>query len=900
MRTLNINENAGLDAVELQARLNAIPGSKGNSFSNDTWHFYSPSGAESTLDFQEIKFLSENFPDWCAKLNFDLVMISKVMWLDASSNALSTYQARLKGIILFWVALAKIRSYQLNQDNAMQVVEIFLLQNFEKNDLIRRINIYSHIQFQRLFRLEEWKHTFRVLGMHNLIENVKGSSIKKNLRELIPTLTNDELTYADWMAGGTLNNLTLDYGQYYIEHCMKFFGENIAFATAISATYASVDHFCQTIQRERSTVLQWTTEILNGRSTEDIVGFSDSSNGRTSSRTIESLRDLVVQQFQKVYSDESFLTLILSEAGIIPLLELLNINTSQANYDRMSAITWNWMSTQNRDETSQLLAQTDSSLTLEKFLAVLDILRLKHNSTTFNMPTIEDYHSLGIFEPVRLNSHNKPARKLARLVEAAGLTSLVALTGWRQSEFGFSISDLKKMLNADLLDQHAFPFRYQIHWFVFKTGGDIRQWREITFYTNVLIERMQRLTVADANHPCLYRTNSQRSNLQDSTASVSRAVTLLWTHYAHNYEPFKMIEELERWHQIAAMKSNNETLSSIDLKDFNRLIALRTIEEWQSLDISGDLREAYRICRQQLPLLQFFLADAASVDKMNWLVRYKNQTLRPDWIELIDNILSDETKSWIASLDESACKQVGIVKPIISELIADYLYPSPHAFRHIWVEAVYRRRDGDIGWIVRSHFKHITRSQWLAYVRNKDNRAIHRAAKEEVISSLVHNYLDKRGQGYTGNLHVWLRRILNKTHVLTSNEQKDFFDRIATVEIVDVRSNPWGYCLLKRRTQAKAKCAAFGIPEQHNAAPDLCLSCIHNLMQPEHVDWLVFSAAPHVESLKSPGVPNIFRDASIEFVSSVMKQVKSLDPNHQAIPELSQALNACSLERTHQ
>ena len=63
-----------------------------------------------------------------------------------------------------------------------------------------------------------------------------------------------------------------------------------------------------------------------------------------------------------------------------------------------------------------------------------------------------------------------------------------------------------------------------------------------------------------------------------------------------------------------------------------------------------------------------------------------------------------------------------IFNPRGRRLVADCYYPTPHAFRHMWAEAVYRRFDGDIGWMIRSQFKHITRYMWGDYIRDKENR----------------------------------------------------------------------------------------------------------------------------------------------------------------------------------
>lgn len=114
---------------------------------------------------------------------------------------------------------------------------------------------------------------------------------------------------------------------------------------------------------------------------------------------------------------------------------------------------------------------------------------------------------------------------------------------------------------------------------------------------------------------------------------------------------------------------------------------------------------------------------------------------------------------------------------------------------------------------------------------------------------------------------------------------------LATVEIENIKSNPWGYCLLKRRTRSKAKCAVMGEPMRHNASPDLCLGCIHNLMQAENVEWALFHAATHVTALRNPIVPAIFKASSYDLVQNVTRHVRTLNPQHEALSELQEVLD---------
>lgn len=122
--------------------------------------------------------------------------------------------------------------------------------------------------------------------------------------------------------------------------------------------------------------------------------------------------------------------------------------------------------------------------------------------------------------------------------------------------------------------------------------------------------------------------------------------------------------------------------------------------------------------------------------------------------------------------------------------------------------------------MIRSQFKHISQHMWLAYIRDKDNRFDHQRAKLAVTHSLVANFLNHKGEGYAGQMSVLLRRLSQKTRVLTTDEQKELAAKLATQEIENLKANPWGYCLLMRRSRHKAQCAEGVSPCATMRAPN--------------------------------------------------------------------------------
>ena len=118
-----------------------------------------------------------------------------------------------------------------------------------------------------------------------------------------------------------------------------------------------------------------------------------------------------------------------------------------------------------------------------------------------SLPTPEFFESIGITES---SARHTFISNLIRIIEDAGIVQFVAITGWRESEFGFSLNDIKCYPNNDLLDQYACPVRYEIQWKVPKTNGDTKLCREITRAAYSCALRLAELVRGKEHSPCLY------------------------------------------------------------------------------------------------------------------------------------------------------------------------------------------------------------------------------------------------------------------------------------------------------------------------------------------------------------------------------------------------------------
>ncbi len=892
------------DLEEAQVRLRSLSGFNDNEFSTSVWRFSNSKGRDITINFDYLKVLYQKYPGWVEDRGVDLIKVTKLIWLRfAETTTVESYVKRFSGLGLLWTALAHYNLPRLTgKKDIADVLSFLLTHRWDQGRAINTVGLKSQANFFATLTFVTSTKPLLLLKKELMGQSldwincdVTNSSFKNGLKELIPELTNEDLTYREWLEGGSYNTLTLDYGRYYVEHCLTLYEQYIPLAIALSYTYQARSKIADSLGYSNNTVNNLLPRILKGHSVEDLQQAAE----RWGKVTIKRVHDTVMKYFKGAYQQSTFEGKIIQDSGVESFLNECGLQSSPVNIDRMRVIIWEWLQRKDEDETRLLLDECDIAVPWNTFIRKLGKFEEFYKQDVNVVPTLQDYKAVGLLEADSIRDVSKSfPRQLINIVEKAGLTSMVALTGWRKSEYGFPISAIKRTRNEDKLDEHAFPWRYQVDWYVHKTHGKVRQLREITFSAIVIAQRLKKLIGAEDDQPCLYSTPVRKRDKFDSEKKVMAAVTYPWKHYVKHYSGFKLMDDWQSWESLVRIEDAGSLLTTDQQNERKRLLKSRSSNEWNTLKIDVNLKEAWRRAREEWPRLEFFLLGSSTKEKKEWLIKYRNGTLRPKWTRLLDKYISEETRDHLFHLPDDDLNSRATSKAVSSELLSEALYPSPHAFRHIWAEAVYRRFDGDAGWMIRSQFKHISRAMWLAYIRDKDNRHGHQRVKTQVVSSLVHNYLKNKGEGYAGQLNTWLRRLLKKSSLLTPEEQRGFVEQLATVEIENIKANPWGYCLLKRRTRSKAKCAEMGEPMRHNASPDLCLGCAHNLMQTENVEWSLFHATSHVEALKNPIVPAIFKDSSYKLVKNVTEHVRTLNPQHEGLPELREVLEKYKISRT--
>ncbi|WP_144392762.1 hypothetical protein [Pleionea sediminis] len=810
--------------TQLQNILDQLPG-KNNLIHHDTWRFEAkPQGF--TADFTSLSNISIDFN---TDSNSKAIAKSFFLFMSAGKNGIVTLRNIFESIIKIFFYLHKNKINTINKNDLKSYLEYILSHSMNNGVPVPKVTPLSYHVSLTAMNTNEWNSVSKIHGLPFLFDqNFSNRMIHKRLKFIFESKYQGDLTFGDWKDGGSLNNLTLDYGKFYVEHCANIFDKHFSVAASIGWTLLKVrkisnkagffynDKGTMGILRPicRSFLEGLTPNQLCKRyrrnlglerlfelHKETIIAFKGIQSLLLSRKTI--LEEKNIRDIANRAGLES------SEEYIVPsLTALVEIYVDRIIQSKAPEFRTN---PNPENDLSKSLHLEGRSINL--FSIVQPMFQELVDNCNPSVPNRSFFRKFGL---ERSGSKGVTlSDQYIKLIEDAGATYFVAITGWRESEYGFSIANVHTDYNRDILDQSANPLRFSVKWYVPKTNGDIKLNREISYKAYQTLKLMSFLVLAESLRPCLYRFQSSAKNIYNSAEFMKRTVRNAWAHFVSHYQPFTEISK--KFSSISDLKKEPENT------------------------FAPDLVHAYITAKTQIERVRFLI----EYDKRrNLIPMFREGKLAKEHSDLLEQYLSPSTYNYLQNTES---KHPTLTKDVITELLTDCLYPTVHAFRHMWAESVYRRFDGDIGWMIRSSFKHISHTQWNAYVDNKDNYWQHQNVKREVITSIVNNYISKRGHDYSGAFSKLLRRMFLRTHVKTVQEIADF----CLKEIIDIKSSPWGYCLLSRRSMFRAKCAVGGIPVRHNATPSLCLGCCNNLTQSGNTEGILLGIANDLSILNS-------------------------------------------------
>ncbi|EAQ99179.1 hypothetical protein [Congregibacter litoralis] len=769
----------------------------------------------------------------------------------------------------------------------------FVLTHSVVNDRIRptrRLKGYVFFKYFLVF-LSKLRTITSVLDFPPVVDRELSESLFiQEVKKLVDVLSLGELNFDEWKKGGSLDTLSLDMGRYYVHHCLEYFERNAAFAYAMQKTIASSKEILVKagISLNHSSVVGYlltNNHEAISRWASYVPPKGKMSSGRE--QHVSTLRPLIRSEFESHYRSFSRRFYILSESGVTSVACQLGISDGSRNkldietdIDRLRTVIFENSVNSTDSDLSDLLRRFKRPIKLESFQsAVRSVEKAIEQHEIPEWGDVAPSTADPTLKGVQSDAYSFPVS-----VHAAGITSIVAMLGWRASEFGFPESSLETLPNEDPIDQYASPFRYQVSWHVFKTHGDVKVARELTARARVLIHQIGMfLSSQGDSEPYLFFGYGSRSASKDNFSKqlcsqrVRLRIPLNWRAFVQDYPPFKILRRgfqyIEDYGEDARTALSDFDWESFDLFRKDRLLNLqlhRASNELQRVTLHS--RTGANIWPQHYQA--YLRGDEHQLSVLD--------------IATLDEHLSEESKLFLKSneLDRELSQELA------EELIGDCLYPTPHAFRHMWAEAVYRRFDGDAGWMIRSNFKHISRAMFVAYIQSKDSQRVHETLRGKVVSNLVHGWLVEEGQGYAGKFHKFLSRAVSATTVLNDVSIAESLDGIIP-NIVSLSANPWGFCIVRESTDHLSKCASDKKSNTNRASPSLCLGCINYFGKSSNIDYIVFSSQPHMallQSSKAGDVPEEFLAESRKFLRQALSRIQEMNPQHAIISKYRDVL----------
>ncbi len=662
-------------------------------------------------------------------------------------------------------------------------------------------------------------------------------------------------TYNDYRMGESFNYLGLEVGRHYIDHCANVFEGSYAFAIALRNIRTRIpavlkDSRLADHENFNSTVVGRT---LTGAGIDTILDCTSLKRS-----TVEESYNLILDEFRKLYNDSSVIIAVGNFEVVEHIIKNSNLPERFDTYEFVRSFlmaefinNWNKSGEAIFEEYAASLKE-DNYFTDKKgvfdccFADFLGVCRKAIKMYTTILPKrnsqlsgyIRKQFADASFVGSTLIGINAVER-YCYCVESAGAVLFAGLTGWRRSEFGFTMDNVRVEVNTEILDNLYTPWRFNVNWVVPKTYGDAMIDREITSYAYLVAYMAAQLNLSGNENPALYRPllkkNSEEVIKFRSSKYLSSRVDILWLDFVENYTLFNSRDALE---------------------------ATRLSEIKSELLQAGPIYEFYQ-----------------SQNKSKALVSYQNGSLNEKATQILDSNLSDETKEFLRDKDNVITSLTA--KSVSKELISGLPYPTPHAFRHVWAEAVLTRYRGNIGKVLRANFKHMDKRFFMAYLRDKEMSVIYRIAQRTVINQVVRGYVHAANDeyhDYTGGFHQYVARATRLTKVVTPEEREKLVEKI-NANVISIEVNGWSSCILRMQNQHKAKCSEDGVPQRRNAAPEFCLGCMHADISEMNYTGIVISIKDDVLACRSESLPLFVKEPHVKVLKLALSRLKDLRKN---------------------
>lgn len=879
----------------MQDKLTQLSPLDNAALTNNVWRFQL-STQILTIDFTLFEQSSVQFTETIT-VRFDgqhiplnLIEFSKLIWLEVTTGIKLTQMASHQIIDKLALLFHYLRAQHLLQLDALDVEGFYALcltHNITKHGAKKRLSAPAYSNRFEPLTLSKLKRLLNRYGVSNVVGDISEKKVASALNDACLAIM--DMTRPDYTKGGSFNYLGLDVGKHYIDHCLHLLEKHFAYISAIRHTHkVLIDTHLRNSKfaLDKIAVNSLFGKVLCGQSVEALRKFYKSN--RHSEEKLIDFESFVHKQFFEAYISAELIVNAfkldtinrITKESRLPerydaqefIRSLLFVDVFGEHGKSKQAIWEEYQATLCKtalpDEGAAL------SVTLPEFelIAANILLELRTAIPSDTQAMRAFFKSRANALPTPLDTHPLTGmeyfNKMASMIEDGGVIGFVGLTGWRASEYGFSLSNIDININPDPLDNQYTPWRFHVRWKVPKTSGNTPLAREITLGSYILAAQLAHLNLADKTAPAIYRAKTLKQK-EDSAPVIIDAVQTCWADFVNHYSIFK---DIEVWQCL-------KDKASLTKKDQIALNALESTYRFDEAPMRAMIKMKKELKEESTRVL---LAQEKSPRKIFGirLREYIEGSAPSDIKALLDKHLSEETKIKLKS-GEVELDKAG-VRFVRGEFLGDAAYATAHAFRHIFAEAVLRRYRGDVGRFIRAHFKHLDERFFMAYLRDKEYRIIQQIATRQVINSVVRLHMDSiedENREYAGGVDRFLSKAVAITHVYSDEEQKETLAQAAIKRVLAIKSNPWASCLLRDGTQHNAKCSVNGEPQRQNAQPRLCLGCLNADIAEGNYIGIVVYIQQDVAACRNPELLWFIKEPHYHTVTLALKRVEELRHN---------------------
>lgn len=853
---------SSLFSSSLEDRINTLELQTPVSIDDDIWTLNLINGRALKVDFsvfdtRPFLFMKNILIRYDSEpLSISPKTLAKILFVGIQSgvsNQSSTISGGLHSIKMLFYFLTEKNAHTLEASELEPFLCFYLLNDIEGTELKRLISPPGYASRPILNHLRKIRKSLYRHGIDGVMDVFPDSDFNIKMNSACEAML--DMTFNDYQEGGSFNYLGLNVGKHYVDHCHLFFEKHFLFASALEAVFKASPE-TQWPRKHRHVL----AKILFGLTLSDEHGVSS-----VPLKTKLHYETFLHNIFRQACERNAKLSLLFKLTTISHFVALIGLSD---RYDAQefvrSLLLIDVFGPQGGKTKESIWREYKAAVDAqgEKFSISIDEFELHLlNFVVDNSPSLpikqeslrkhlyeQTSNLLDVFSLTREAGKNAVLGVCAK-VRQSGLVCLLGVTGWRRSEYGFTVDDIKISNNNDGLDNFYTPWRYHINWLVPKTNGMSKTMREITSTSYILLLQLGCLTSKEeASHVC------------GNTDELYKAVKILWIDFIKNYALF-------------------------DGEDRN------TEENFDAIE-----KVKYEV-RQTLPLYE--LANGSD-DFREVLNSYRRGDIIDEHRKLLEDHLPKSMLDKINSSSiELTTKNVLAVK---NALLSNVKYPSPHAFRHIWAEAVLMRYRGPVGSFIRANFQHMDERFFMAYLRDKDMKLISEHAERTFISYISQQYADLGREAFgetVSQLPRFIELSVRKTSVLTQEEYLEKVSAMTDEAVESVKPTPWGTCIRRSGTDFRAACSKGGVPQTHEASPKLCLGCTNVDITKFNLKGIMVYTRQEVEVCLNPNLPQQLKRPYIDMIKMAVSVVNKLKEKsdkperyNKALEDFETALNA--------